>query len=269
MSTRRTREVQSEALDELSTRHAELTAAVARKRRREEIEEMENELAGRTRRAGGTHTPRSGSQVSESFLPRARALAPPVFTATSLGELRKHLQGAVVYFDAINEQDERRRVATAASYCRDEALSQWVRLADKPVSWHEYENLLRNMIQDPANRMGIALLAIKEAVQETRSAREFATYLDELEDDVPPLSQEELRAWTLVNGLRPALRTAVLREEREIRNRAQIVAAAQRLEILQKTELSEGVTQEKRTRDAGERDLRVRGLRVRGVAFAV
>jgi hypothetical protein len=43
---------------------------------------------------------------------RARAL-PPIYTAAGLGELRKHIQGSAVYFCAIGEHDERRRVAIA------------------------------------------------------------------------------------------------------------------------------------------------------------
>jgi hypothetical protein len=37
---------------------------------------------------------------------------------------------------------------------------------------------------------------------------------------------EETRAWSLLNGLRTEVRNRVLREEREIRSRGQIVAAA-------------------------------------------
>ena len=46
------------------------------------------------------------------------------------------------------------------------------------------------MIEDPANRLGSALLAIKKATQGTRSVREFTIYLDELEEDIPSLTEE-------------------------------------------------------------------------------
>jgi hypothetical protein len=81
-----------------------------------------------------------------------------------------------VYFDAIGEHDERRRVAVAASYCREEALSQWTRLVKKPQLWTAYEKVLRDMIQDPANRMSSALLALKRIQQtESESIRELAS----------------------------------------------------------------------------------------------
>jgi hypothetical protein len=219
---------------EVAARHAELQAAVARKRMREEIEEMEMELAGAGRRRVPSGSPAPSRSSGGDILVRARALAPPVFTGKTLGELRRYLQGCSVYFDAIAEHDEARRVATAASYLRDEALSQWMRLAgDKPASWLEYERTLRDMVQDPMSRMGDALLAVKQAQQRpSETARELANRLEELEEDIPILSVEQLRAWTLLNSLRLDLRVAVLREERVISTRTQVVATAQRLEML-------------------------------------
>jgi hypothetical protein len=46
------------------------------------------------------------------------------------------------------------------------------------------------------------------------------------------MSQEESRAWSLLNGLRTEVRSGVLREEREIRTREQVIASAQRLHEL-------------------------------------
>ena len=89
------------------------------------------------------------------------------------------------------------------------------------------------MVEDPANRLGSALLAVKRATQGTRSVREFATYLDELGEDIPSLPEEQLRAWALLNELRLALRSAILREKHEIRTRSQVVATAHKLEKLE------------------------------------
>ena len=229
--TRREPPTESLTEEEVAAKYAQLQTAVARKRMREEVEDMEEELAGRPRRIGVSP---AGSRIAGSELPiRARALAPPTFTGKSLGELRRYLQGCVVYFDAIGEYSEERRVVTAASYLRDDALSQWTRLPrNKPASWEEYESTLRDMVEDPANRTGNALLAVKQASQKQVSVRELATILDELWEDIPKLAEEELRAWALVNAFRPDLRTAVLREERTISSRSQVIASAQRLELL-------------------------------------
>jgi hypothetical protein len=51
-------------------------------------------------------------------------MAPPVVKGTSLKELRDFQQGCEVFLDAVDEQDERRRIATAASYLRDLPLQE-------------------------------------------------------------------------------------------------------------------------------------------------
>jgi hypothetical protein len=211
---------------------------VLERRAREQLTELERELAGGERASSTALVgeeqaelpSRSASESGSSH--RVRALAPPVYTAISLGELRKHIQGAVVYFDAIGEHDVRRRIAVAASYCRDEALSQWTRLIEKPQSWAEYERILRDMIQDPANRMSSALLSLKKIQQRDESIRELANRIEELEEDIPELSVEQQRAWALLNALQHELRAAVLREERVIRTRGQVISTAQRLQEL-------------------------------------
>jgi hypothetical protein len=230
--------VEEDTLRLLEQRRAE----VLEQRVRNQVTELERELAGGARASSTALTgesqqelPSRSTSLSGSSHERARALPPPTYTAASLGELRKHIQGAVVYFDAIGEQDVSRRIAVAASYCRDEALSQWTRLTieGKPVSWEGYEKVLRDMIQDPANRMGSALLSLKRVQQrEGQSIRELSSYIEELEEDVPELSVEQQRAWTLLNALQSDLRTAVLREERVIRTRGQVVSTAQRLREL-------------------------------------
>jgi hypothetical protein len=44
---------------------------------------------------------------------------------------------------------------------------------------------------------------------------------------------EEQRAWSLLNSLRREVRSRVLREEREIRSRKQVITAVQRLHKLE------------------------------------
>jgi hypothetical protein len=67
---------------------------------------------------------------------------------------------------------------------------------------------------------------------ERQSVRELVTHIEELEQDIPALSTEELRAWTLLNCLRGDIRREVLRENRTISSREQVIASAQRQEEL-------------------------------------
>jgi hypothetical protein len=57
--------------------------------------------------------------------------------------------------------------------------------------------------------------------------RDFTNFLDELKEDIPEMSYEEQRAWSLLNSLRREVRSGVLREEREICSREQMITAAQ------------------------------------------
>lgn len=214
------------------------------RRQQQILSELSTEIAGGARASSTaltdeapdlSFTTRKRAASSEQPARARRALPPPVYQGANLRELREFLQGCAVYFAAVEEDDERRRIALAASYLRGEALRQWSRI-EKPVSWAAFEKNLRDMIQDPANRTAAATLRMKGARQaQGQSVREFANYLEELEEDIPEMSVEETRAWALLNGLRLEVRSAVLRDEREIRSREQVIAAAQRVDELEGT----------------------------------
>ena len=76
--------------DEIEQRHAELRAAVAKKRRIAEIQDMEEELAGRGRDIPTPMSSRNTSFMSEPPI-KVRVMPPLIFTTRDLGELRKHL----------------------------------------------------------------------------------------------------------------------------------------------------------------------------------
>jgi len=220
---------------------------------------MEEELrtgVSPTRRAssaGSSPAPTAG--VSHAA---RKAQAPPIFKGTSLKELRDFQQGCEVFFDAIDEYDVRRRIATAASYLRDLPLQEWSRRTSTPITWEAFTRFLRNTIADPENRKATASLRLKKAEQqEGQSARQFASYIEELEEDIPDdMSKEEQRAWVLLNGLKPAIRMGVLRENKAINSRAQVLSAAQRQEEL--------LGEAEKTTDTGDKP----GKRARSVTDA-
>jgi hypothetical protein len=127
------------ALESIDKRYERLQSLVRRQRRQREIEEMELELqtgvspAISRGSAGNSPAPYLGAGIAAR-----RALAPPMFKGTSLKELREFQQGCEVYFDAVDEPDERRRIATAASYLRELALQEWSRRITTPLSWEEF-----------------------------------------------------------------------------------------------------------------------------------
>jgi rubrerythrin len=111
--------------------------------------------------------------------------------------------------------------------------------------------------------MSVITLKLKEARQGgDQSVQDFANSLDELEEDIPEMSQEQRRAWLLLNGLRREVRSGVLREEREIRSREQVIAAAQRLHELNGG-MGAGTSHAFRSRDRGEASTKVELLKAK------
>jgi len=181
-----------ESTESIDERYERLQLQVRARRKIVEIQEMEEEL-----RSGSPARRTSSAGTSPAFTmgvsnTARRAQAPPVFKGTSLKELRDFQQGCEVFFDAVDEHEIRRRIATAASYLRDLPLQEWSRRTTTPVTWEAFVRFLRNTIADPANRMATASLRLRKAEQQQgQSARQFASYIEELEEDIPEISEEE------------------------------------------------------------------------------
>jgi hypothetical protein len=79
---------------------------------------------------------------------------------------------------------------------------------------------LRGVIADPATRKSEALLALaSKAQKEGQTVRELLAEIENLEQDIPPMTEDERRAWVLLNALRPALRAEVIRENKDVTSR--------------------------------------------------
>ena len=76
------------------------------------------------------------------------------------------------------------------SYLRDEALRQWSRRQITSESWPQFEKVLRDITQDPANYISVASLRLKKAFEGERTVREFTNFLEELKEDIPKIGQE-------------------------------------------------------------------------------
>jgi hypothetical protein len=84
--------------------------------------------------------------------------------------------------------------------------------------------------------MAIASLRLKELKQgDTQSVRDLVNYVEELKENWPTLTLKKDKAWRLLNSLRPKLRREVLRENKTITSKEQVVTSAQRQEELSKS----------------------------------
>ena len=189
-------ETTPESTESIDERYERLQIAVRSQRRLAEIEEMEQEIRTGVSPARGRSRASSPARIGVVGTAARKAMAPPIFRGSNLRELRDFQQGCEVFFDAIDEQNERRRIATAASYLRDLPLQEWSRRTSTPTTWETFIRFLRDTIADPVNRMGTASLRLKKAEQrEGQSARAFASYIEELEEDIPDdITEEERRA---------------------------------------------------------------------------
>ena len=237
------REDEEASLDELYDLYRE---RVRRKRRLAEIESMKEELAG--------IDPTIPVEVEGTTLPTRKRLAgldpetsyrrqfkygdPPTFYGKNVKELQTYITGWKNIFRAapeIADDAYEQRIADAAVFLRGIAAQAWERNTKTFRKWDEYHQFLKGIIADPAVRQSEALVQLATKKQgEKQSVRDLLAEVENLEQDIPPMTDEERRAWTLLNALKPALRTEVIRENREIKSREAVLISAQRHEEILK-----------------------------------
>lgn len=210
----------------------DLRRQVEERRKRSQIAAFRAELAGQGRKRDQS----IGSTVSQAKRVHIRAKEPTIYEGKSLREYREYAATCNTYFTVVGG-DELDRIELAATHLRGNALSCWVVKEEKPETWDTYLTWAKSLVADPANRMADASLRLKNLVQgENQSVRDIATTVEELEEDLLALSPGEQRAWRMLNALRPEIRREVLRENRTITSREQVIIAAQRQEELLKLE---------------------------------
>lgn len=152
-------------------------------------------------------------------------------SGTSLGELQEYLNEWRLIFDLDPDLSDDVRIRQAATELAETAASTWLRepRETKPTTF------LRNVVQDPANRMPTALSQLwRYRQKDGQSVREVQEELARLGQDVTRLTEEQRHAWELLLAFKPGVRLAVMLEVREIESEELILRAAQRHEELLK-----------------------------------
>ena len=248
--------------EDLDAEVQKLQTQLATRRKRSQILALRKELASDSHESespNATTTHKRGLSVGSSAASQAkrvhiRAKEPTTFEGKSLREYREYAATCQTYFAAVGGE-ELEKIELAATYLRGNALSIWVAKELKPVTWDIYLAWAKSLVADPANRMADASLRLKNLVQkEAQSVRDVATLVEELEEDLLDLTPVEERAWRMLNILRPEIRREVLRENRTITSREQVIIAAQRQEELlrQDTPRSQG-NNVREARESGDR----------------
>ena len=92
--------------------------------------------------------------------------------------------------------------------------------------WNSWISL-RSVYTDPTMRMVAALLHLHSLQQrEEQSAQDLLTEIEQIEEDILPMTEDEREAWILLLALKPSIRTAVLIQCKQISTREQIMASA-------------------------------------------
>lgn len=203
---------------------------VLRARLQEPSSEASSQASSSRRRHQSTSAERSRSPKS-----RVRAKDPPTYSGKDTRELDDFDLGWKAYMFAI-DLSEKRAIRLATSYLRDRALRAWNThlQQDSPVPerWEDLIRFLRDMVVDPANRIATASLRLKGMSQSAgQSVTDFANAIEQVERDLPEtMDESQRRAWALLTGLRPEIRSELLRPGTKILNREQVLSDARAVE---------------------------------------
>ena len=234
--------------DQLEDRLTKLRSQANRKRKERELVQLRKELRGELvaspRVTGDTaeswepalkksRTSREDlSQIGKRFMKPAE---PIYYHGRNIKELEEFLIFWVIHWEAYPSESELTRVRTAAAYLRDTPMKMWGQRiqsgADPIVTWEEFKRWLRDSLKAPNQRILESTLALKEMRQrDNQSCKDLYIYMCELENNIPTMNEDQRRAWTLINALRPDLRSRVVRDLQVIEDVDAVMACAGRNE---------------------------------------
>lgn len=237
----------------LIQRREELRAQLRRRRLEREIADMQAELAGQDpqqyHHIEGTSLPTHKRYLSEtsaskhdtSIAKYLKTKTPPTFDGKSIDMFTKYDRGWRAIHRTLPpcaHDQYAERIQFAATFLTDRAEEAWDRDQPTFTMWDEYTDYLKSIIASPAIRKSQALIRLAEIKQrKDQSVRELLTVVETIEGEIPPMTEDERKAWVLLNALSPALRAEVMHEHKEITSREQVLASAQRHEDVIKQRL--------------------------------
>jgi hypothetical protein len=161
---------------------------------------------------------------------------PPEYTGRNQRQYHEFIRACELVFRIRPSQydDDSTKINHALQYIKGTPADSWereeTRRGQNAASWSEFKDFLRDQQLDPVNRGISVALAYNRAQQEKgQTVQSFATYLDQLEADLPPKSEENRRLDLLVK-LRPELQRAITNYQDIPDSRAALIVLATRLE---------------------------------------
>lgn len=253
--------------DRLEDQLQKMKARTTRKRLERELLQLRKEYHGgsasRVRNADETleSTPKRRRTSFNDDMDRrpkrwAKPVDPPMYHGRNVKELEEFLIYWVIHWEAHPEEPEESRVRSAAAYLRAVPMKMWGQRIESHATplttWDGFRQWLRDTLKAPNQRTLESTLALKEMKQrDSQSCKDLYIYMCELENNIPTMSEEQRRAWTLVNALKPELRSRIVRDLQVIENVDAVIACAARNESTtvdsrptRKTELSGAKTED-------------------------
>jgi hypothetical protein len=158
-----------------------------------------------------------------------RPAEPLYYHGKNIKELEEFLVFWVIQWQADSSESQATRVRTAARYLRGTPMKLWGQRvqsdADPILKWDEFKQWLRDSLKAPNQRTLESTLALKEMRQrEGQSCKDLYIYMCELENNIPSMTEEQQRAWALINALKPDLRSRVVRDLQTIDSVEAVIA---------------------------------------------
>lgn len=235
-----------ERIQEAIARRDELTKARTLQALEAEIARLEREtspvastieapevtlLSSRKRGAG---SPTSNSRVKRTLRPKD----PAEYRGKSLREHREFVRSCETAFCLVPQDfyNDRDKVLWSMQYLKGDIRDLWYTHYERTYSalesptWSYFKNYLLDLLSDPVNRSLEAAMSHAAAEQrKDQTVRAFAGYLEILEDQLPPYTEEQ-RVQHLFSKLRPEIQRAITNYHQIPATREDLVALGSTLE---------------------------------------
>lgn len=186
----------------------------------------------RTRRA------KSASSSDSEDDSRLRVVDPDQYEGKSYWDLQRFLRQCQNVFTIRSRQYRRdiRRVHYARSYLKGQPEKDWwtyeealERRAEAPT-WALFKQFLEEKVSPISIRVTEAIRKYREARQKPgQTIAAFASYMDELEQQMPPMGKEA-RIHNLLDGLRPEINSTILESASVPRSRDNLIVLATKIQ---------------------------------------
>ena len=128
----------------------------------------------------------------------------------------------------MSAQADSQWITFAVTYLKEGPQDFWGHWTETLKTWEDYVIWLQCQLADPANHMTYASLKLKNSQQrKEQTIHNFASYLNELNDDLSEMTHEEWRAWELLNDLQFEIQCEIMRENKTIMSWEQVITAEQ------------------------------------------